>query len=311
MLLNKLSEDLGVPQAYLLSLAKSSSHRYKSYKILKSDGGMRTILHPAKELKAVQRYLLDNVLIDLPVHSAAAAYIKGRGLRQHAEIHKSNRFLLRLDFVDFFPSLTSEDIQKHLLKYKSHFNLEWTEKDTSLLSMFVCHYNKLTIGAVTSPILSNTLCYDFDKSISDFCVSKDITYSRYADDMYFSTNKTKILFEMENEVELLIRKIEYPSKLYLNPRKTRHKSKKYRRSVTGLIITPDQKISIGRPKKRYLKSLVYKWESLDNDKKEYLKGYLSYCRSVEPSFINSLYKKYGAPRLKQIFNFRIKIDNNK
>lgn len=70
--------------------------------------------------------------------------------------------------------------------------------------------------------------------------------------------------------------------------------------VTGLIITNDKKVSLGRSKKREIRSLVYKWETLDHQRKKYLQGYLSYCSSVEPYFINSLCVKFGSTKIRNI-----------
>ena len=79
-------------------------------------------------------------------------------------------------------------------------------------------------------------------------------------------------------------------------------SKKRRRKITGLIITPDGNISVGRKKKRYIKLLIHKWEDLDDEKKNYLTGYLSYCMGVEPSFLISLHLKFGSEMINKILD---------
>lgn len=300
MLLNKISSDLLLPEFMLEGLANSASYRYKSYYIKKATGGERLIEHPSRELKAIQRYLLDNILILLPVHSSAAAYIKNKGLRDHVEVHRKSKYILRTDFKDFFPSLTATDITLHCDKYQSLLPENWNTEDTQFLVKFVCRSNKLTIGAVTSPYLSNTLCYDLDTVVNEKCKLSHINYTRYADDMYFSSNEPNVLFNFEKEVTKIVEEIKYPANLTLNERKTNHISKKYRRKVTGLIITPEGKISIGRRQKRYLRSLIFNWENLQPKQKSYLVGYLSYCKAVEPSFLNAIYQKYGADRIKFI-----------
>ena len=123
-----------------------------------------------------------------------------KGIRDHVEKHKNSNFILRLDFNDFFPSLTSDDIQKHLNKFKAHLPEGWNNNDSKLLRKFVCREEKLTIGAVTSPLISNTLCFDLDTKVSEICDSNDIRYSRYADDMYFSSNERNALFKLEDKI---------------------------------------------------------------------------------------------------------------
>ncbi|HIC87612.1 MAG TPA: hypothetical protein EYP03_05355 [Aquificae bacterium] len=72
-------------------------------------------------------------------------------------------------------------------------------------------------------------------------------------------------------------------------------SKKRRRVITGLNITPDGKISVGRNKKRHIKSLIFKYTKKDIklDDLNYLKGYLSYLYSIEPEYLNNLRRKYS------------------
>jgi RNA-directed DNA polymerase len=71
---------------------------------------------------------------------------------------------------------------------------------------------------------------------------------------------------------------------------------KGRRLVTGIILTTDGKLSLGRGKKRQLRSLVFNYPSLSKPERLTLRGWLAYCRSIEPDFLNSLVIKFGAER---------------
>lgn len=71
-------------------------------------------------------------------------------------------------------------------------------------------------------------------------------------------------------------------------------------SVTGIILTTDGNISIGRDNKRKVRTMVFSWNKLDVVEKRYLQGYLSFCASIEPEFINSLCNKYGADKITEI-----------
>ena len=107
--------------------------------------------------------------------------------------------------------------------------------------------------------------------------SNDIVYSRYADDLYFSTNQTNILKEVIPFINEILST--FFIKLIINHDKTISTSKKHKKSITGLTLTSENKVSIGRKQKRYIKSLVFKYTKKEISEKEhtYLKGiYLIY-----------------------------------
>lgn len=83
-LLEQISRGLGVSESYVVAMSNRASHAYKSYLIPKRNKRFRTIHHPAKELKAIQRWLLDHVINRWPVHEAATAYRKGIGIKANA-----------------------------------------------------------------------------------------------------------------------------------------------------------------------------------------------------------------------------------
>jgi RNA-directed DNA polymerase len=112
----------------------------------------------------------------------------------------------------------------------------------------------MTIGAPSSPLLSNILMYEFDLNVHEWCRNRGIIYTRYADDMFFSTNRANLLKEAETFVLHKVNTISCPHNLEINHKKTRHVSKKGRRNITGLVITSSGEISVGRKRKRYIKS---------------------------------------------------------
>lgn len=191
-LIEEISRRLTLPVPYLINLASKASYAYKTYNIRKKGGGERTIHHPSKELKAVQRWLNTNVIAELPIHDSATAYRPGSSIKENAIRHVKNNYLLRLDLENYFPSITSEDINNYINSHKSIF-AEWTEYDKEFIIRIVCRHFQLTIGAPTSPNLSNAICFDLDVQVSGLSQREGITYSRYADDLFFSTTKKDIL----------------------------------------------------------------------------------------------------------------------
>lgn len=145
--------------------------------------------------------------------------------------------------------------------------------------------------------------YDFDAQWFEKSRQIGVTYARYADDLYFSTNVPNTLQDLLRDLQFDLQQRESP-RLRINESKTVFTSRKRRRAVTGLVLTSTNEISVGRVRKRYVKSLVYKFAQniLEEEKVAYLRGYLSYIQAVEPSFFKRLVEKYGTDvlvRLKQ------------
>lgn len=300
-----VSGALLLDEQFVSTIAITASKRYKKFILPKKGGGYREIYEPSQELKSIQKCLLDTFLSELPVHESAFAYKRGSNIKKHADVHVKNNFLLRLDFKNFFPSIRSYDFFNYVKVMHNHFPKDWQDADTEQFCKLVFRHNKLTIGAVTSAHLSNVLCYEMDKKLALLCSKQNVTYSRYSDDLYFSTLQPGILLKITPQIIKIIRELEYPKNLYINKSKTIHSSKKRRRMVTGLIITNDNKVSLGRSRKRELRSLIYKWEGLTINEKAQLKGSLAYVSDVEPELINQFCKKFGAAKIIQIMKYPV------
>ncbi|EIU7595104.1 retron St85 family RNA-directed DNA polymerase [Vibrio vulnificus] len=303
MLLNLISKLVLLEKEYIVSIADTASWRYKRFFINKKNGKLRAIYHPAKELKAIQRVVHDEVLKKLPSHEASYAYKQGCSVKKHAEMHKGARYMLRIDFKNFFESIRTEDIRHFADKKMMSYVEGWTNADTELLVKLTSFQEGLTIGSITSPLLSDAICYDLDVAVFSLAHELGVKYTRYADDLYFSTNKKGVLKSIPPKIDALLLDLKCPHNLKINTAKTHHSSKKSRMMVTGLTITNDNNISIGRTRKREIRSQIYKWTNLNDEDKKYLSGYLSYIKSVEPEFINALCCKYGSSKIKEIIVF--------
>lgn len=295
MILEQMAGRLGLSVTFLAKLARTASYRYKEYTIPKRTGGERTIHHPARELKLVQSWLLENVLIKLPIHAAATAYRKGTSIKQNAEMHVANSYILRVDFQDFFPSLKGADVDAVLRANQQRLaDVNLTNQDIDFIRLLVCRHGCLTIGAPTSPQLSNAIMFEFDETWSRMASDLDVKYTRYADDLYFSTSRPDVLRNILVGVRESLDAGGGP-KLRINQHKTVFSSRKRRRLAAGLVLTSDRKISIGRKKKRLLKALVMKLKlkKLEPVEVAHLRGWIAYLRSVEPGFVLALEHKYG------------------
>jgi RNA-directed DNA polymerase len=277
-------------------LISTAPRRYKVHLIEKRNGrGNRTIAQPTAELKAIQRLLIGTLLKDLPIHPAAMAYRPKLGIKNHAELHAAKRYLLKLDFENFFPSIKIDDFQKHLT---IHSGL--AGEDVRAISRLLFRYDKevgsliLSIGAPSSPFISNTIMYEFDSIVADFCESKQITYSRYADDLAFSTDIPHQLDSAQSFVRKLCAGLLFP-RVKLNEGKTVFTSKKFRRQLTGLSLNNEGVVSLGRERKREIRAMAHRYSlgMLSAEQVGRLRGLLSFASSVEPEFLASIERMLG------------------
>jgi len=143
--------------------------------------------------------------------------------------------------------------------------------------------------------------YFFDVAVSEYCQKIDVNYTRYADDLTFSCNINNLLSNIPEFVVTVLRE-KFNGRISINNQKTFFSSKAHNRHVTGVTITNDEKLSIGRDKKRYIKHLInqYRYNLLDSEAISHLKGMISFASHIEPDFINSLRKKYSSILIDEI-----------
>jgi len=294
MVLERIAPETGLSGDYVSLIARTATHRYKTYQIRKATGGFRTIDHPARELKLLQLWLVNNMFDRLSVHPAAYAYRKGRNILAHAMLHAAQNYLLKVDFRDFFPSITALDVSRVLEASVSLFSSPLNANDYGLVRLLVCKSGRLTIGAPSSPVLSNAVMFEFDTHWAERCGAEGIVYSRYADDLYFSTNRPNVLSTILTELQADLASRESP-RLTINNVKTAFTSRKRRRLVTGLVLTSDRHVSIGRAAKRRVRSLIFQHGrgGLKSEEAASLRGLISYVRSVDLPFIAALQRKFG------------------
>jgi RNA-directed DNA polymerase len=292
---NILRKKFSFSRNELFSYALTCPYRYKTYPIDKRGSAeKRLISQPSKELKAIQRVLLEEFFEEhFKYHRCATAYKKGASILTNAKPHLRNRYLLKMDFQNFFPSIRDTDFSNYLLE--KDILVELPERILVCLIFFKKFENGgvLSIGSPGSPAISNALLFEFDRELQRRCKEAGITYTRYSDDMTFSTNVKDILFDWPSVVEDVLNKLQYP-KLSINEKKTVFSSKKFNRHVTGITISNDSHASLGREKKREIRTRVFLVKDNELSEKEMmsLKGYISFARSIEPKFVEALEKKY-------------------
>jgi hypothetical protein len=298
-LIRDLVEHFGLSTTDIMRVIKTAPARYKVYSIPKRTGGVRIIAQPSRELKDIQRFLLHQKLSVFPVHPAAAAYVKEQGIGHNAARHRHGNVILKLDFRNFFPSILTRDwanlCRRHPVEGIEIADLTlyskilfWGGIPRSITPQF------LSIGAPTSPFLSNILMYEIDEKLSAEAERSGVVYTRYADDITVSGPDDDTVLAFERFVRQTIRSTRNP-RLVFNDDKRGLYRKGQRRMVTGLVITPTEQVSIGRARKREIASLLHRssLRQLDEERRGYLKGMLGFCIATEPNFITRMRRKYG------------------
>jgi len=291
-LLEQMSEDLSLLKPHLNLIMRTAPLRYKAFFIKKKNGSQRLVAQPAREVKAIQRWLTANVLKPLPIHESASAYRTGSSIKSNAKAHVSSNYMLKIDFEKFFPSVKKRDIKDHLTK---HLGNELTPDTLEMIAHSLVWAPsrtpsfELCIGAPTSPLISNSILFELDTAIAEYCISKSVTFSRYADDLTFSCSNKLVLNQVLSHVRLLLHRIEYP-RLAINEHKTVFASRRSRRCVTGIVLTPDHKLSVGRKRKREIRAMYHHFllGELDSDQVEELFGLIGFVEDIEPGFFASL-----------------------
>lgn len=298
-----LAKRLPLSRSELLLLIATAPNRYKVHAIEKRHNrGKRLIAQPTAEVKVVQRIVQKYFTGKLPVHECAKAYQPKTSIKDHATPHATNRFLLKIDFKDFFPSIASEDFCSHLERHVQidHQSAEvfarvffWRPKRTNKLI--------LAIGAPSSPWLSNTILFEFDTRVAEYCDAAGIIYTRYADDLALSTNNANVLGDALAKIRSICAELTYP-RLTINEDKTVFTSKKHNRTLTGLVLSNDGSVSIGRERKREIRALAKNYENgrIEPEKVAYLRGLLAFTLSIDRPFNSSIERMIGTVKYSQL-----------
>ena len=301
-LLELLADETGLSSQDLATIVRTAPRRYKVFYIPKRSGGLREIAQPARELKYIQRVLVSKVLAELPVHIAAMAYRKGRSIRDNALMHAGDTPILKMDFEDFFPSIRSNDWQSYCRRTGILDSLD-IELSSRILFRKAPRERvlRLSIGAPSSPALSNALMFEFDESISAEADKRGISYTRYADDLTFSGQRIGMLKDMTGVVSRVVRNTPSP-RLKLNASKTTFITLARRRVVTGLTLANGGGTGIGRDSRRLISAKVHHAVQgrLNDVELQELSGELAFIKVAEPSLLTRLSDKYGEDALAMI-----------
>lgn len=266
--------------------------RYRKFYIPKKSGGKpREILAPCPTLKAILHFV-NVILRALYVPSPhAMGFIQGRSVRDNASMHVGKNYVFNTDLKDFFPSISQYRVCKNLQYKPFGFN----EEIARVIAGLCCvvdgpgkeHKGYLPQGSPCSPILTNIVCQKLDKKLSNLARKHNLTYSRYADDITFSSMHNAYHEEGEFMKEFLM--IIQDERFTINEKKTRLQKKGERQEVTGLVV--NTKVNTAREYVRDIQSILYIWEryGFDIAYSKFLNKYLqskAYHRTSTPDLCN-------------------------
>ena len=228
---------------------------YRMFPIKKSGGGHRMIHAPASELKRVQKrinhFLQSYYLWIKPAvvygFVINPSYLEKRcNIVENARNHIGKKHLLNLDLLDFFPGITARRVKELFLSEYFQF----TDQLATALALLVTYQGKLPAGAPSSPVVSNLIFLAIDDELQDLSNKHHWKYSRYADDMSFSSDRP-----FENADMQLIREVIEKHHFKLNMRKARIQGSNRKQTVTGLVV--NEKVNIDRKFIRKTRAMIH------------------------------------------------------
>ncbi|MBE5060079.1 RNA-directed DNA polymerase [Megamonas funiformis] len=227
---------------------KKIDNMYRTFSIPKKNGETREINAPEKMLNFVQKNLAKFLLnyrngiykTENINNKVSHGFEKEKSFITNAELHKNKRYVLNFDLKDFFDCFHFGRVKGYFEKNR-YFKLS---KDiATILAQLTCYKKCLPQGAPTSPIIVNLIFNMVDIQIIKLAKTYKLNYTRYADDITFSTNDKFFLekySEFENKFLYIIEKYGF----VVNKNKTRLQYKDYRQKVTGLVV--NKKINVTR-----------------------------------------------------------------
>lgn len=252
---------------YILYVKKTECS-YNTFKIKKKNGGFREINAPDDELKVIQKkFALSLWLYQKEIWNEKGikpnishAFEENKSIRSNARIHKKKKIVLNLDLENFFKCF-------HFGRVKGFF-----EKDRDfkvppevavVIAQLTCYNGSLPQGAPSSPIITNLISRILDFRILKLAKKFKLDYTRYADDLTFSTNRKSFLDDYKDFLDELSKEI-LRAGFKINMSKTRMQYSDSKQLVTGLVV--NEKVNIDSTyyrKTRAIAHNLYKGEDIE------------------------------------------------
>jgi len=260
---------ISVGDLRFLAYARRTSKvtHYKRFQLRKKSGGMRMISAPMPRLKRAQRWILENILNQIPLHNAAHGFRPGRSIVTNAQPHVGSAVVVNVDLKDFFPSVTyprvkgafgsmgfSEPVCVILALLCTEPQVDQVKLDGR--RYYVARSQRfLPQGSPASPAITNIICRGFDARLHANAEKLGFTYTRYADDITFSSR------DRQADVGKALRRIRFIATsegFEVHPQKTRVLRASRRQEVTGLVV--NERLAVQRSLLRKFRAVLYQIE---------------------------------------------------
>ena len=244
----QLSHLLGTCYPYLLQMARNP--QYYQFSIPKKSGGIRIIQAPNDQHKRLQskiNRILQQLYSDMDIGCVYGFnQSQPEHIKANAQHHIQKQQVFNTDIKNFFPNISSAKVRDTFISTPFFFD----ESLATLIAMLTTYNNALPIGAPSSPIISNYIFYNTDKKLKAFANNNDLSYSRYADDLTFSSN-SKITGKLITKIYKIIE----DDCFVINTKKSRLQQYYNRQTVTG--ITVNEKVNINRKYIRKIRAILH------------------------------------------------------
>ena len=269
VLLNRIKMDeLGdkghpftMPQLNYFINPKRNKASYKTFTIPKKSGGVREISAPVKMLKSFQTYVSRILQAIYQAPECVTGFVPAKSVVDNAERHVGMRYVFNTDLKDFFPSISQARVWGALKTRPFSF----PEVVASAIAGLCCievpvkggkPLHVLPQGSPCSPVLTNIVCHNLDWKLNGLAKRFHMRYSRYADDITFSSEH--YVYQEDGEFMKELRTIVEGQRFTFNDKKTRLQKRGERQEVTGLVVS--DKVNVAREYVRDLDNLLYIWE---------------------------------------------------
>ena len=201
----------------------------------------------------------------------AMGFVEGRSVVNNADVHKRQNYVFNIDLKDFFPSIEQARVWKRLQAEPYNIPLEISNVIAGLCSMRLLRETEkkeskfendkkfryvLPQGAPTSPILTNMVCERLDYKLSGLAKRFGLNYSRYADDITFSS--PHYVYSKNGDFRKELNRIITEQGFMINTSKTRLQKKGMRQEVTGIIVS--DKLNVFHSYTKDIRNILHIWE---------------------------------------------------
>lgn len=269
---NNTAEGVWFYYRLLKRMVSNTSKCYYRRQISKANGGVREIFVPMYFLQREQQHIMRTILSGLPIDEHAYAYRKGASIEDCAKLHVQKVILIHLDIKNFFGSITEDMVYETLLSETGY-----TKSLCRLLAQLCCLHRSLPQGTITSPMLSNIVFRRCDIALSDLAKKYRMDYTRYSDDLFFSSNKEVSIKDFLKEASGVLLRFGFK----LNTEKTKIRRHQHCQDVLGLTV--NDHIQVNRGYRRKLMQELYYLERFGKNCKGAIESgdYLKYMQKLQ------------------------------